>query len=882
MRMQYGRNYNCPVRFPVFDVTILRLLALIIVIGYFGSSAIAQEDLWDSLMDDAIAAHQRADLSLARQIAERAVYQGQYENADRYVTSLALLGRIAQEQGELALAESNMRKAIEIIDQIPGPLQAEKAVIHNNLGSLLDLSGDLAGAEVQYRAALSLYRTVQDLKTEDRFLLLVNLAGLLERRTRSREAEVFYLEAVSLRTHVSRIAGIMFDNNYGAFLQRRGKTDQARQLLQNALDALPPPPLQPVLRGALQHNLGTLALEVGDLIFAKRSLREAELVRRATLGSQHEDTARTLSNLALLAEREERHDDAMAYAREASAVVSANLSVTAGTRAAAAPAQKRLEWREGFATHLRLLDRAGFPAERKAEEALTLVQTIKHGELAQVFAGASMSGDSGLSRRVKAIQQQIDLFQKQQVELATELESGNAARERRLRNDLAATRGLLERLQLDIARDFPRYHELVSGRVTPVGKLQQTLGPDEAALMYFVAEHESFAIAVTRDRMMLQRIPVGRTELSRRVQNIRRAVDPEHADDAIYPFEQAYTLYRDFVEPLSGLLQSKPLWFIVPDGALESLPFALLVASKPSVSTPVDWAAASWLVKAHATITLPSLGALVLARNATAQEKAPEALVAFADPAIGIGLENHGGSRKARNLKPGAIWSAEKVDVAGASRPLQSLSSNKRLANPDAIRRLTPLPDTADEARAVAASLGGGTLMMRENATESVLKRTDLSQYRHLLFATHGVMASDFVEFGEPALVMTPPATPSELDDGLLAASEIAQLRLNADWVLLSACNTAAPDGTPGAEGLSGLAKAFFHAGARNLLVSHWSVVSESTVLISTGTFERLRKDPSLDKARALQRSMLALIDRGSDFGHPMYWAPFVLVGDGR
>ena len=102
----------------------------------------------------------------------------------------------------------------------------------------------------------------------------------------------------------------------------------------------------------------------------------------------------------------------------------------------------------------------------------------------------------------------------------------------------------------------------------------------------------------------------------------------------------------------------------------------------------------------------------------------------------------------------------------------------------------------------------------------------DLSDYRILAFATHGLVSGEMKGLAEPALVFTPPESGTEADDGLLTASEIATLELDADWVILSACNTAAADGTPGAEGLSGMAKAFFYAGARALLVSHWSVNS--------------------------------------------------------
>ena len=150
------------------------------------------------------------------------------------------------------------------------------------------------------------------------------------------------------------------------------------------------------------------------------------------------------------------------------------------------------------------------------------------------------------------------------------------------------------------------------------------------------------------------------------------------------------------------------------------------------------------------------------------------------------------------------------------------------------------------------------------NATETKVKQTNLSQYNVVYFATHGLVADDLKNtLDEPALVMTPPETPTALDDGLLTASEISEdLKLNADWVVLAACNTAAPDATPGAEALSGLAKAFFHAGARALLVSHWRVDSEAAARLTTMTFEIKSKNKSLGRAEALREAMLAQITK--------------------
>ena len=203
------------------------------------------------------------------------------------------------------------------------------------------------------------------------------------------------------------------------------------------------------------------------------------------------------------------------------------------------------------------------------------------------------------------------------------------------------------------------------------------------------------------------------------------------------------------------------------------------------------------------------------------------------------------------------------------------------------LRQQAPLPETAEELCAVARDVraNASDVYLGSRATEREVKRLSetgkLAQYRIVHFATHGALAGQVTGNAEPGLLLTPPDSPSEEDDGYLTASEIAALKLDADWVILSACNTAA-GGAVGAEALSGLARAFLYAQARALLVSHWAVNSDATVKLITGAMSHLSADRTMGRAEAMRQSMLALIDKGEpQEAHPAFWAPFVVVGEG-
>ena len=294
---------------------------------------------------------------------------------------------------------------------------------------------------------------------------------------------------------------------------------------------------------------------------------------------------------------------------------------------------------------------------------------------------------------------------------------------------------------------------------------------------------------------------------------------------------------------------------------LGSLPFAVLVTKPPAaIAKPADYQAVPWLIRRQAVTVVPAPSSLVALRRFAAEKHATDPFAGFGDPIFD-------GSDAKRGIDAASLYRGAEASEAD-------------------LRRLPRLPETADELRAEAKALGApdSSLHLGPGANITALRQLDLSRTRVLSFATHGLVAGDLPQLGEPALVLTPPARPTSEDDGLLRASEVSKLKLDADFVILSACNTAASDGAPGAEGLSGLAKAFFYAGARSLLVSHWPVDSEATVKLTTGLIRATAVNPAIGRAEALQGAMLAMIDdpgNGAEHAHPFFWAPFILAGEG-
>jgi CHAT domain-containing protein len=413
-------------------------------------------------------------------------------------------------------------------------------------------------------------------------------------------------------------------------------------------------------------------------------------------------------------------------------------------------------------------------------------------------------------------------------------------------------------LEAQIRKQFPGYFRLASPEPVELAALQKRLAPNEALVEFEFGRDHAAVILVTAHGFVARPVQSDRTQIAAAVRGIRRTLDIRQGRIQEFDATDVYKLYRTLFGPIENQLAGIDSLIVAPGQSLASLPLALLVTQPPGGAR--DYARASWLVRRFAGSVVPSVRAFTTLRDKAAVTHA-------ARPFLGVGNPDFAGSAKGR----GTGLEALAAHCAGDG-PIP----------PQMLRALAPLPDTAGELQRVAQTLGAGPgdLLTGRGATEAAFRREPLDQFRVLYFATHGLLPGELNCQTQPALALSPPATPAatRAEDGLLDASEIAGLRLNADLVVLSACNTAEGGTKLGGEALSGVAQAFFFAGARTLVASHWQVPSAATASLMVGMFQRL--GGSGGTAQALRQSQLALISQPGT-ANPFYWAAFTVLGDG-
>lgn len=685
----------------------------------------------------------------------------------------------------------------------------------------------------------------------------------------------------------------------------------------------------------------TVLTAQGRAAEAEPLLQRSLAIQRKMLGQDHPDvmdTQRLLSNCAALRGDWER---AVEYAR----LNAANLERRTLRDSAAGSVVGTISEAEQYSTSFRILANlltqlptgGAQSSDAVSREIFVASQWARSSSVAASLAQMASrhaAGNKALATLIRERQDIVGELQAREGRRMRAITAEPMARDRTAEDEISkgtqAVEARLSAIDKQLGAEFPEYDDLVRARPIDLAQAQSLLKPDEVLVSFLYvpavqsAPHAVLAWVVTPNHAKWYRLnsePAGVFGLAFWM---RCGLDPliwQNPDNPqakrcqdglktgpkgdVLPFhlQTAYGLYRNLFAQMEDVIVGKHL-LIVPDGTLKTIPFSALVTEDPKAGVPVNAEAyrkAKWLGVRQPISMLPSIGSLYALRKFGRSSFAEKPFIGFGNPL----LDGEGGNERSPQSTPAALATVsaeaklarEKQSCGNARAPQVAALRRVRhavtplaqsgLADLADLRRQSPLPETADELCSVAKSLGvaDSEIYLGARATEKAVKAMSasgqLGQYRIIHFATHGAVAGEVKGRAEPGLILTPPETATEEDDGYLTASEVASLKLNADWVILSACNTAA-GGSNGSEALSGLARAFFYAGARSLLVSHWAVESSAAVRLATKAFAELKANPNIGRAEAMRRSMAALIQSGSGLdSHPSYWAPFVLVGEG-
>lgn len=449
-------------------------------------------------------------------------------------------------------------------------------------------------------------------------------------------------------------------------------------------------------------------------------------------------------------------------------------------------------------------------------------------------------------------------------------------------------------LMEEIEARFPTYAELVNPKLPDLNEVQSLLRPHEVLISTYVAEDKTYVwvIPPTGKEVRFTASDLSKETLTEQVGLLRGALDPNArvlGDIPEFDVGIAHGLYQALLEPGKSAWQDAEELVIVAHGPLGYLPLSVLVTESTTLSEakpPLfsEYRDVPWLARDYAVSYLPSVTALRALRSGTPRQVATKPFTGFGNPIF--------------SERGDAESTTDTLDSRGTIRQrtvaLRAPIRTREIDSAD-LEQLSPLPETEDELAAIASALNAdpaSSVFVGSEATETKVKGMDLSNTRVLAFATHGLIPGDLDGLNEPALAFSAPGVVGdEKEDGLLTLSEVLGLQLNADWVVLSACNTASAAGE-GAEAVSGLGRAFFYAGTRALLVSNWPVETHSAKALTTDIFEQQSNDPDLSRVRALNSAMTTLIEGPGfvdtdtsqtlySYAHPIFWAPFTLIGEG-
>jgi CHAT domain-containing protein len=817
---------------------------------------------------EAEAAYRRAELAKREVVVASAKWpiappRGQMEfNVD---SMIAAQGRVKARQGRLAEAEADIRQALLNRLTLAGKYTSGTAQRTSGLADVLVEQGRYPEAEKLARTTLDIYRTIGLADDTPPIVgALSQLASIINLEGHSREAALIFdqIDAATKTWDAKHREGFSINISRISTLYRTRRVEDGIAAAQTL-----------VARNTARFGLnsfntayarGTLAIGLAMAGRDADALREFKFAVPIMLSSQIDD-----DNAIGVVLR--KHQVQATVERYMALLVRA--SVDTGVDSAAET------FRLAEAIRSRFVQQAlSASGARAAASDPAIAELVRKAQDSEKQVGAQL----GLLDNL----------------LALPPEQRDDAAINGLRKQIATLQADDTKAKQEIRRRFPKYADLIDPKPPAIDEIKSTLKPDEALVSFYFGSQSSFVWAVRKDGpVVFAAIAASAGDVEAKIKVLRAALEPNVSTISdIPPFDLAlaHTLYNLLLKPVqSGWEPAKNL-IVVTNGALGMLPLGLLTTAPSPIGTAEPLFAAyrdaPWLARTHAVSMIPSTASLLTLRRLPPGSPRRDKLIGFGDPYF-----NAQEAAEAEAAAP-----AETLQLASASAattravPFRTRAAAHAAEVDSTEFALLPrLPDTRLELIAMARALEvdpSKALYLGKAANEHNVETMDLSRFRIVAFATHGLVPGDLDGLTQPALALTAPQIAGVEGDGLLTLDKILPLKLDADWVVLSACNTAG-GAAAGAEAASGLGRAFFYAGTRALLVTNWSVHSASARALITDLFRRQSADPQLTRAQVLRQAMMAMLDGPGfeddsgktlfTYAHPLFWAPYSIIGDG-
>jgi CHAT domain-containing protein len=816
-------------------------------------------------------------------------------------------------EAEAAYAKSRDWKLASIPDMkfphAPSEIQIQQFADNESLnaGRMKAKQGRLAEAEVDVRSVLQTQLKGQGKYNPRTAPFIRSLANILVEEGRYEEAEKLTRVALD----INRTLNIGDDTQYsastlsqlGAILTFERKLPEAAAVYAELDKAIAK--WEPQRRLVLELNGSRInamfaAGQTEAGLEAAQSLLKREIAR---VGEKHFDAASARGILAIGLMRAGKNSDAIREFALALPVLLAAARDNIDDDDATIVAARSQQLQGIVEAYIKLLANAQAGNGAGAIDTFSLADSIRSHSVQQALNASGARASIKDPELAELVRKEQDLGKQVGAQLGLLNNILALPSAERDPQGVKAVNASIEKLRIErdyaraeINKRFPSYADLVDPKPPSVAQVQATLVDGEAMLSFYFGRDASFVWAVPKDGpIAFAEIKTAAGEIQSKVRQLREALEPQAAmisDIPAFDVKLGYELYSLLLKPVeAGWEKSKSL-IVVTNGALGLLPLSLLPTAPAEINSNDDplfsaYRAIPWLARNYAVTNVPSSAALRTLRQLPPGKAGRSELIGFGDPLF----SSEQAAQATREQEPIKLAAAT-ATTRGV--PLKRRSSPKlEGVNSAELAMLPRLPDTAEELKSIALALQtdpSKVLMLGKDANEAAVKTMDLSGFKVLAFATHGLVPGELNGLTQPALALSAPAVAGVEGDGLLTMEEVLTLKLDADWVVLSACNTGAGEGA-GAEAASGLGRAFFYAGTRALLVTNWSVHSESARELVTDLFKRQANDPKLTRGEALRLSMVALMDGpgyvGADgktefaYAHPLFWAPYTIIGDG-